>query len=148
MGAALDRAWVPEEAALMPGEDEAVRIGSRTLRWKRVSSAPDALDLNHALGETQNAVAYAVAIFDVPRAVTGLNLRFASDDAAKVWLNGREIWRVNTTRGVNLDQDVVPKVSLRAGRNVLVVKVVQGVGGWGLAARFERSDGSPYRLSE
>jgi hypothetical protein len=77
--------------------------------------------------------------------MSGLKLLFASDDAAKVWLNGRPIWTINSTRGVNLDQDELPNISLKAGRNVLVVKVVQGVGGWGTAARFVHADGSPVK---
>jgi hypothetical protein len=62
-----------------------------------------------------------------------------------VWLNGRPLWTINSTRGVNLDQDEVPNISLKAGRNVLVVKVVQGVGGWGTAARFVHADGSAVK---
>jgi hypothetical protein len=145
MGAALSRAFVAGEASLRPGEGETLRVGDRTLRWRRVQAAPDALDLNQVFGQTDNAVAYAVAVIDVPQAVDGLQLLFGSDDAAKVWLNGREIWSVNRTRGVNLDEDLVPGLSLRAGRNTLVVKVVQGVGGWGLAARFVRKHGAPFR---
>jgi hypothetical protein len=147
MGAALARAWVPNEASLEPRENGTVRIGRQALTWKHAPPVTDALDLIQALGPTENAVAYAVANFDAPQAMSGLKLLFASDDAAKVWLNGRPLWTINSTRGVNLDQDEAPNVSLRAGRNLLVVKVVQGVGGWGTAARFVHADGSPVMLS-
>jgi hypothetical protein len=145
MAAALARAWLPQEASLEPRENGTVRIGRQTLAWKHTPPVTDALDLVQALGPTENAVAYAVAIFDAPQAMSGLKLLFASDDAAKVWLNGRPVWTINSTRGVNLDQDEVPNISLKAGRNVLLVKVVQGVGGWGAAARFVHADGSPVK---
>jgi hypothetical protein len=144
MGAALDRAWVPSEGLLKPRESGMVTVGNRVLGWKHVRAEEDTLDLIQALGQTEDAVAYTVAEFEAPQAVSGLKLRFGSDDAAKVWLNGKLIWTINTTRGVTVDEDEIRGVSLRAGRNVLVVKVVQGVGGWGLAARFVRVDGSPF----
>src|SRR5262249_41683470 len=131
-------------ADLTPRENGTVRAGALTLRWQHATASPD-LDLNRALGTTENAVAYAVAVFTSPRAEAAVELRFASDDAARVWLNGRQVWTVNTTRGVDLDEDTVPGLSLRAGRNVLVVKVVQGVGGWGTAARFTHNNGTPLR---
>jgi hypothetical protein len=145
MGAALARAFVPGEASLLPSAGGLVRVGNQGLQWRRAQGVTDAVDLNSVLGPTENAVAYAVAVIEVPRTVDGLQLLFGSDDAAKVWLNGRVIWSVNRTRGVNLDEDSVPGLSLLAGRNTLVVKVVQGVGGWGLAARFARKDGTPFR---
>jgi hypothetical protein len=64
-----------------------------------------------------------------------------SDDGARVWLNGQEVFSVNTIRGVQPDQDAIPGLTLRAGKNLLLVKVGQGVGGWGLAARLEGTGG-------
>jgi hypothetical protein len=40
-------------------------------------------------------------------------------------------------RGVSIDEDIIQDLPLGPGRNVLVVKVGQGVGGWGLTARLE-----------
>ena len=39
-------------------------------------------------------------------------------------------------------------LTLKAGRNVLVAKVAQGVGGWGLTARFEGRDGKVLAVGQ
>lgn len=52
-------------------------------------------------------------------------LAFGSDDAIKVWWNGKLVHANKTTRGVVLDQDLV-KVQGRKGLNDLVVQIVNG----------------------
>ena len=140
----LAQAFVPNEGSLAPTDGAAGgTAGGSEVKWKRVQATGDQLDFQRAFGgETNNAVAYAVAYFDSPTEVRNATLHFGSDDAARVWLNGRQVWTVNRVRGVNLDEDEVPGLTLKAGRNVLVVKVAQGVGGWGVAARFEKADGT------
>ena len=48
---------------------------------------------------------------------------FGSNDAVKVWVNGQVVLDNNVQRGLQVDQDRVP-VSLKAGKNDLLVKVV------------------------
>ena len=57
-------------------------------------------------------------------------LYLGSDDGAKVWLNGKPVWTVDHIRSVLSDQDIVPGLFLKKGRNVLVVKIGQGIAGW------------------
>jgi glycosyl hydrolase family 2 len=143
----LQRAFVPDEARLDPAEDGTETVARKPFRWKRVRTPEDALDFHKAFGmESSNAVAYAVATINSPQELKDVTLLFSSDDAARVWLNGRQVWTVNRVRGVGLDDDIVRGLTLQPGKNVLVVKVAQGIGGWGLAARFERPDGSILTL--
>ncbi|MGV3719486.1 MAG: family 78 glycoside hydrolase catalytic domain [Actinomycetota bacterium] len=74
------------------------------------------------------AVAYLAATLKSPdeRRVT---LHFGSDDALKVWLNGRLIASHAGDRAAAPDQHNVP-VTLRAGENRLLAKVVQGHSKW------------------
>lgn len=145
----LVKEFVEDEADLRPAENDTVAVGGKTLIWKRARAAEEALDFHKVFGgTTQNAVAYAVAYIDSPREVRNATLLLGSDDAVKVWLNGQPIWSVSRVRGVNLDEDEIRNLTLKAGRNVLVVKVAQGIGGWGVAARFERPDGSAVRRVE
>lgn len=142
MGKILDRPYLQSEAELDPKDGESVQAGGATYRWQQVASPDDQLDFHKVFGgQHDNAVAYAVAVFDSPRAVQKAALLFGSDDGAVVWLNGKKVHTVNHIRGVTPDQDSVPGLSLKAGRNILVVKVGQGVGGWGLIARIELPDG-------
>ena len=53
-----------------------------------------------------------------------------SDDAIKVFLNGNEVFKKNTSRGVAADQDKAV-ITLKEGTNHLVLKIVSGGGGSG-----------------
>lgn len=54
-------------------------------------------------------------------------LSFGSDDAIRVWLDGKEIVSRKVTRGVAPDQEVV-RVDLTTGEHVLLMKIVNGGG--------------------
>lgn len=62
-------------------------------------------------------------------------LAFGSDDGYKIWLNHRLVAAGDARRGVKIDASKFP-VSLKKGRNPLLVKVDQSVGGYGFALRF------------
>lgn len=149
----LAKPFVENEATLTPGDNDRAPVrlagadpASYEYRWNRVKSDADVLDFQKVFEHQQNnAVAYAVAYFDAPADLANVVLRFGSDDAARVWLNGALVHTVNRVRGVSLDEDEVTGLTLKRGRNVLVVKVAQGIGGWGLAARFEKADGTVLR---
>lgn len=119
------------------GEPQAMLSGE-IRKWKRVAINEDTLDFHKVFGgNTENSVAYAVAIIDSPKATKNATLYLGSDDGVAVTLNGVEVWRNVVIRGVSLDSDIVPNITLKKGRNVLVFRVGQGMGGWGLAARVE-----------
>ncbi len=63
-----------------------------------------------------------------------LTLHLGSDDAIKVWLNGRLVHENYVARAVALDQDTV-EIDLRQGENVLAMKIANFTGGFGFAFR-------------
>lgn len=56
-----------------------------------------------------------------------VTLSFGSDDAIKAWLNGAQILANKAMRGVAADQDKIP-VTLRPGKNELLVKIINNTG--------------------
>ena len=69
-----------------------------------------------------------------------------SDDQAKIYLNGKEIHEHDVVRVVTPDEDTIEPVTLEAGHpNVLVFKVVNGVGPWGGCIRFVDRTGLPAK---
>jgi hypothetical protein len=58
-----------------------------------------------------------------------------SDDGVRVWINGRLIHSNPIYRGAYPDQDRVT-VDLKQGWNKVLIKVLQGTGGWGFYLRF------------
>ena len=70
-----------------------------------------------------------------------VRLEIGTDDGVKVWLGGKLIHEVNTSRGLSVGQDKV-KATLQKGSNELLMKVTQGGGGWEACARVRAPDGS------
>ena len=58
-----------------------------------------------------------------------------SDDGAKVFLNGQEVFRLLTIRGAEPDQNAVP-LHLKKGWNRLLLKIENNFGGYNFYARI------------
>lgn len=142
--------WNPAEAfgIELVGEpdvdlSEEVVVGDRKLSWKEYDQ-PDSwgqINLSAAIGAMENASAYAYAEFEAPEAAPG-EIRLGSDDWVKVWLNGEAVHESASFRGVALDQDRVP-ATFRKGKNTLLLRINQGVLGWGFVVRITDADGNP-----
>jgi len=81
-----------------------------------------------------NAANYLVRIIDSPSALS-VEFAFGGDDAIKAFLNGTMILNKKTMGGVKADQHKV-KATLTAGRNELLIKVVNAVGPSGFFFRL------------
>jgi hypothetical protein len=67
-----------------------------------------------------------------------------TDDLAKVYLNGQEIYVFMGLRTLTALDPIGP-VTLRKGTNVLVLKVVNETGFWEGCARFLDQEGNPAK---
>jgi alpha-L-rhamnosidase len=86
------------------------------------------VDLLPLMEPKEWGAAYLAATVTSP-AEREVELRFGSDDALKVWVNGRPVLARLVSRGAAPGQDRV-RVSLRKGENRIVAKVVQGHSDW------------------
>ncbi len=90
--------------------------------------------LNFQLLLTPDAYGMAYAVVDVEaKEDTPAVCCFGSDDFAKVWVNGElvhEVWSA-TSRGINPCGENF-NVAFKKGRNRMVFKVEQKLGGWGI----------------
>lgn len=115
-------------------------VGDKTLSWGRhdTGSLVNAMGL---LGAHESASLFAYTTFDSSEEMAA-QVRVGSDDGVCIWLNGESVHENNIDRGVLLDADVVP-VTLRQGKNELLLQVTQGAGGWAFTARLTKPDGTP-----
>jgi hypothetical protein len=67
-------------------------------------------------------------------------LEIGSDDNVKAWLNGQLVHSNPAYRTVTPADDIID-VTLSEGRNTLMLKIVQGDGGWGFCAGFKTPEG-------
>ncbi|NRA96105.1 MAG: DUF1553 domain-containing protein [Planctomycetes bacterium] len=130
---AYDKAHGPERATGVPTDPE--------VKWKH---RPDIEDgVAKALGGERRAFYFGRSLrTPVPRK---LNLSLGSDDAIKVYLNGKEIHANKALRGVLPDQERVA-INLPAGENVLVVKIINNGGPAGVYYRADSPADHPTAL--
>jgi HEAT repeat protein len=109
--------------------------------WQPVPSS-DMVNLSGLFGGRNDCVAYLKTHVIVPQDCDAL-LLLGSDDGVKTWLNGAVVHANNTDRPAVPDQDTAP-IKLKAGTNVLLLKITQGQGGWSACARIVSTDGTPF----
>jgi hypothetical protein len=110
------------------------------LEWKKIQTEESGfINLAGILTPNEQAIAYGlVYVFSPERRQTHLLL--GSDDGVRIWLNEELIHTNPAYRGAYPDQDKIP-VTLEKGWNKLLVKVLQGGGGWGCYVRFIDPEG-------
>jgi hypothetical protein len=127
------------ETQVFPAAPPPCTIGGREYEWKFVESAGDVLDLGKEIGLKDYSVAYALAEVQSTDAAS-IMAAFGSDDALKVWLNGKPVHNNWALRALTRDQDLAP-LRLQPGRNLLLLKIHNSTGDWALSARALGSTG-------
>ncbi len=111
------------------------------ITWKEVQiKAGDYYDLLKHVDTRRNITAYAYTMIDSPVDATVL-LRVKSDDGMAVWVNGQQLL-CREVVGTALFSPLKIPVTLKKGRNELLIEVDQGWGWWGFTVEFY-SDLSP-----
>ncbi len=141
---ALGKQQLPDEAKLQPKEGDKVKSGDKEIAWKLYKSDSHLLDFNAFLGQqTEDSVAYAVCYLVANQDITDLTMKTGSDDQAKVYLNGKEVFKNEEARPTEKDQYSTPNLALKKGVNVIVFKVVNEKMDWSGCLRFTDKDGQP-----
>lgn len=143
----LDVAFTPE--ARFDPADKFVGMEGIAGGWQRVlrPMTPGAsmhgewfVDLNVVFGKRlEYAVAYAMCWIECERACDAV-LAVGSDDGVAVDVNGVRVHSNHVGRAYTSRADRVP-ISLKAGRNSLLLKISQGQASWGFCAHIEDTDG-------
>ncbi len=123
------------DAVLGPETSEAVK-------WQRLDKGVGAWDINleSMYGGRDHVAAYVKTRVWSPKPQEA-RLELGSDDAIKVWLNGKLVHANYQHRGLQPRQDTVD-VNLKEGHNDLMLKVVDHEGGWQFCARIRKPGGS------
>ena len=106
----LEVKWKPFTVAVDPKDYDLDKVGE--------------VDLNKAIGRHKDAVAYAHTVVETDKELP-VEIRYGCINASKVFLNGKQVFaREEYHHGESFDQYVV-KVTLKPGKNDLLVKVCQ-----------------------
>jgi alpha-galactosidase len=113
----------------------------KTVRWRKIARkamrADGYVDLIELCGPHEMSVAYAYAEIR-ETAACRRHLHAGSDDGIAVWLNGKEILRVEASRGAVPGQDAAI-LNLHKGVNRLLLKIDNKAGNWGFYASLSGS---------
>jgi WD40 repeat protein len=143
---ALDHEQIPRENDLRPRNGERVKVGREERTWRAVKLPDYRIDFSNIVGDLiEWSAAYAVCYIQSETEQSGLVIRVGSDDEAKIYLNGKQIYRNEEVGGWDPDKDEVAGVGLKAGLNVLVFKVVNENAGWQGSVRFTDAAGQPVK---
>ena len=114
--------------------------GGMEVAWKKLGAQPNgSMNLNDLFQPNEQVLIYGLAYVHSPDDRT-THILLGSDDGVRVWLNDALVHSNPAYRGHYPDQDKV-KVPLRKGWNKVLIKVLQGAGGWGFSMRFADPDG-------
>ena len=110
--------------------------------WEKFSD--EALDAYIHLGEynVDWRVSYIFATVTSPDERKA-QIRWDSDDQGKVWLNGKQISAHTKTFAAEIDKYTIP-VTLKQGKNNILVKVCNRQSGWGFYLRITDQNGKPF----
>lgn len=107
----------------------------KEVSWQKIKSEESgAVWLHSLLAPRERTVAYGLSYVHSPRTMK-TEMLVGSDDGVRVWLNDRLVHTNPAYRGAYPDQDKV-MVKLQKGWNKVLIKVLQGGGGWGYYLRF------------
>jgi hypothetical protein len=136
----LELPQLTEEARLKPRAGDTQLVDGKALTWKAHHEPGPILDFNRFVGgQSDHCVAYAVCYVISGAERHGLRLQVGSDDQAKVYLNGREVYKYTELRPLQL-LDPADQITLHKGTNVLVFKVVNETQDWEGCVRFRFLD--------
>ena len=113
---------------------QAVSFGNnKNLIWQNYHSPTDKINLKKVFTPNDKVVAYA-AIWIKSDTEQKKLMGIGSNDGMKVWLNGKMLIKVHKPRTVNIDNEYL-SLKLHKGKNLLLIKIEQGFGGWGFVLR-------------
>lgn len=137
----FNRPYIPEKAKELPLQ---VRYKGQTLQWQVVDDglADGFVDLSSVFDKPVLGAAYARLEFSVPTARQA-ELRFGYRAGMRVWLNGKQVWFLNGSERTAIDRWKVP-VTLKEGRNMVLLKCTQGGGEWGFYFRITDEQGNGF----
>ena len=138
-GIGYHKAYIQENAMQIDTSQKYDGIDGQ-ISWQK--SEDDMLNGYISLGDNVDwGVAYAFATVTSPDEREVI-LKFDSDDQGKVWLNGEEVFTNTEAHSAIIDRYTIP-VTLKPGKNSILVKVCEEEEGWGFYLRITDTDGKP-----
>ena len=139
-GIGYNTAYIPENTTQIDTTAKYEGVDGE-VRWEKLTDATFNGYID--FGDKDNwLVSYAWATVNSPDE-REVQLRFDSDDQGKIWLNGKEVFANPKAKAAIVDRNTIP-VTLKAGKNTILVKNCNEELGWGFYLRITDADGKPF----
>ena len=143
---AIFREQIRGEAAFRPKAGETVKIGGKELTWQEITASTNYIDFNAVLKTINDGAAgYAVTYIECDTDKPGVIMEVASNDQARIYFNGVDIYVFNEARTLMLDGAEKGKVTLKKGLNAIVFKIINEQNSWQGALRLLDQSGVPLK---
>lgn len=113
---------------------DVVKYVKGSARWKLYNAPDSTISLDKVVSKAAPVFAYAYTEIQSDEAKV-LFISVGTNDGGKLWVNGLNIWDYPQQRGLVIDDDLIP-VTLKKGKNTLLLKVEQRGNQWGFCVRF------------
>ena len=113
---------------------DVVKFPNGTAKWKLFTASDSIIDLRKTISRESPVFAYAYTELTAEEAKV-IFLSLGSNDGGKLWVNGLNVWDNPSQGGCVPDGDQIP-VSLRKGKNTLLLKIEQHGNKWEFCCRF------------
>jgi len=134
---------IKNEAALQPRAGDTVKINGKELTWANITASTKYFDFNEILKTVNDhAAGFMVTYIECAREMSDITMALGSNDQARLYLNGKDIYAFQDARPLELDADK-GKVRLNKGVNVVVFKVINEQNSWQGSMRFLDKTGAP-----
>ncbi|MFB3785691.1 MAG: glycosyl hydrolase-related protein [bacterium] len=137
--AGLEQDFLGGESQADPARGQEVRIGGKAFTWTPVFEENPQVVLSQRFERLDQVNAYLFCVLESQEELPAV-LHIGRDDAAKVWLNGEAVLTDNSPHGM-FDKRAEVSVTLKKGRQPLLVKVSQGSGFWGFGLMIKDAKG-------
>lgn len=122
------------ETATAPQDDlQVLGPDQKTRRWRATTTLGGRVYFDEYMSPSAFQTGYAACWINASSDGDRL-VGIGGDDGLRVWVNGEEIFRFHGERTLKLDEHYV-RLPLKAGRNLVLVKVENGTGRWGFSLR-------------
>ncbi|PJJ84115.1 acetylxylan esterase [Mucilaginibacter auburnensis] len=134
---------------VVPKSGEKVKIGNQELKWYALDSKSFNFNLHHfsyATNTTRNGVLFwLVTVVNCAQDIKNVRLAAGPNSAGGFWVNGKEVLVVPGDKDVIADLATSPLFTLKKGKNVVRVAIMNGQGMVNFCVRFLDENGKPVK---
>ncbi len=139
------REQIRGEANLKPKDGDPITVNGKQLTWKHVTTPTNHFDFNATLKTINDHCAgYMVTYVECDQDIPDVTMAVGSNDQGRIYFNGVDIYAVTEARQLVLDGDK-GRVTLKAGVNVILFKVINEQNSWQAAMRLTDKSGAPLK---